>query len=192
MIVISSHIDRVTQEYNLTLDRGVHGGLLDNQIGVLLSYLAIYDDSNLLRLEQAGKIKVWHSRGEEWGMLYDPPKQIGKEDLVIVVDVSSGKRYNGYDFHVTNISGVPDKKIKEIAENMEWEGFKVKWKKYTGAEEDEDESWSWVNLGIPVMSFEIPIEDPPECRWHTEKCKVTVEKILRCRHGLKRLIAYAL
>ena len=73
------------------------------------------------------------------------------------------------------------------------EGFKVKFKDYTGEEADADEAFDWVKRKIPVFSFIIPIEDgSKKTGWHNEDCTITYEKVLKCRQILKRTINYML
>ena len=185
MILISSHIDRVIQEYDLSFSNGIHKGLLDNIAGILLTYLVLYDDQNLIDLEKEGKLKIWHGKGEEWGILKNPPK-LTKKDLVIVVDIADEDNCEGKDFTLENISGLSDTSIKELKDNIEWQGMSCKTKKYNANPEDADESWQWIELGIPVISFGIPIKGD----FHSIKMDntVTVGKMKICRQGLKRVI----
>jgi len=191
MILISSHLDRVIQDFDLSYSHGAHTGLLDNFIGILISYLALYDDPNLQKLEAQGTIKLWHSKGEEWGMLYDHPK-LTKKDLVIVVDVACNpKDYKDIDFSLENISFLSKKRITDLKAFLEWEGFKVKTKIYTGAEDEDDEAWSWRKLGIPCFSFIIPIQSP-NSGWHRiqQDSTVSAQTVQVCKQALKRLICY--
>lgn len=188
MILLSAHIDKVINDYDLSYSGGVHKGLLDNEMGVILTYLTLYDDQNLLDFEKAGRLKVWHGKGEEWGLLKNAPK-LTKKDLVIVVDVACGNQYKNKDFSLENIYGVSDKEIKGLKEDLEWQGMKVKIKKFDGNPNDEDEAWEWKKLGIPVISFIIPIQGK-DCGWHRIQMDniVSSEKIKICRQGLKRTI----
>ena len=191
MILLSSHKDTVKHDYALSYEKGVHMGLLDNFIGILVSYLTIYDDKSLIELEKQGKIRIWHGDGEEFGLLRDYPKMT-KKDLVVVVDVADGPVYKNVDISLENISGISDKQIKEWKESLEWEGFKVLTKKYTGKPDDEDEAWKWRELGIPVLSFIIPINCGKEYQWHTDNCEISSEGVLKARQILKRFLCYAI
>jgi len=112
MILLSAHLDRVIQDFDLDYRNGQHIGLLDNVAGVLLTYLTLYDDANLRALEIEGKLRVWHNKGEEWGRLVNPPK-LNKKDLVICVDVwcMGGNRY---DFALDNLFGFSHDEIIKI------------------------------------------------------------------------------
>jgi hypothetical protein len=190
MILLSAHLDRVIQDFDLSFGKGVHKGLLDNQIGVLLTYLTIYDDHNLLKFEQEGKIKIWHGKGEEWGRMDGYPK-LTQKDIALVVDVVIPNGRERYDFILDNIGGFSRKEVSALKEHFAWEGFKVKTKMYDGNPDDQDESWSWRKRGIKGMGFMVPIQG---MGWHRRQQDNTVSSdvILKCRQGLKRLIAYLL
>jgi hypothetical protein len=190
MILVSSHLDRVVQDYNLGYAQGQHSGLLDNFAGVLLTYLVLYDDHNLRRFEAEGKLQIWHGKGEEWGRLDGAPRLI-KKDTVIVVDVCCGSQYKKYDFGVENISGFKKKDVTAIKDHLEWEGMKPRVRAYDGNPDDEDEAWEWRKRGIKVVSFIIPIQ-AKWTGWHRVQQDNTVdaEVMTTCRQGLKRLIAY--
>lgn len=193
MILISSHLDRVISDYSLSFKNGVHTGLLDNSMGVLLTYLTLYDDKNLLSFEREGKIKIWHGQGEEWSRMDGAPK-LTKKDIALVVDVViPEKEWQGCDFILDNIGGFSKAKIRDLRESLEWEGFKVKTKFYDGNPDDEDESWNWRKKGIPGMGFMIPIQGAGDgTGWHSvnQNNSVSSEKMLRARQGLKRLLCY--
>lgn len=192
MILLSAHKDVVFHPYNLKYENGKFIGLLDNYIGQLIVNGLFLEEPNLIKFERDGSLKVFFGGGEEWGRQDDFPK-ITKKDLVIVVDVCSGSQYKGIDFSIECISGVKDKDVKTLKENLEWEGFKMRTKKYDGNPDDEDESYHWVKLGIPVMSFIIPIENgSKDTGWHNDDCTIAIEKVLKCKQGLKRLINYLL
>ena len=193
MILLSSHLDRVIQDYKLSYEKGTHIGLLDNFIGILLGYLVLYDDKNVAELAKSGKIKFWHNQGEEWGILDGTMPKVDKKDIIIVVDVADGPGYVDKDFSIENISGFTKKEIKDLKETMEWEGFNVKIKELDfKCEDDEDEAWAWAKLGHKVVSFIIPIDAGPEYQWHNiaQDNKVSYDKMVVCRQGLKRLINY--
>jgi hypothetical protein len=187
VILISSHIDRTIQDYKLSYSKGVHTGLLDNFIGVLVSYLALYDDKCLARMEKEGKIQFFHSDCEEWGRTDNFPV-LTKSDKIVVVDVASGEQFKGLDFSLENISGFTPAKVKELRESLVWEGFKLRTKTYNGNPDDEDEAWAWKKKGIPVISFIIPIQGD----WHSIKQDntITYEVVKTATQGLKRLLAY--
>lgn len=191
MILLSAHKDTVFNNYKLSFDKGVYRGLLDNFIGVLVANMTVLEEPNLLHLVKENKLSVLFSGAEEWGLTYDFP-MLRPKDLVIVVDVCAGKQYKGMDFSLENISGFEPSAIKEVKENLEWEGFKLLTKKYTGADIDEDEAFQWVKMGVRVMSFIIPIDAGKNDQWHTENCSITLEAVLKAKHGLTRLINYLL
>lgn len=188
-ILLSSHLDRVVQDFDLSFSHGIHKGLLDNFIGILTTYLALYDDPNLRDLERSGRVIVWHGKGEEWGRLTNPPK-LEKGDVAIVVDIACRK---GKDFFLSGIQGIPEKKVRDIIDGLKWEGFNFGWKKFDGNPDDEDESWQWKKRGIATISFEIPIEAPGD-GWHRvqQDSTVSAERVKAAAQGLKRLLVYLL
>jgi hypothetical protein len=191
MILLSAHNDTVYNSPPLAFHNGVHSGLLDNHIGVLLAYLTLYDDPNIIHLEKASQIALFHSKCEEWGLSYDFPKLNQKKDIIIVVDVCSGEQYNKYDFSIENISRFTEKEIKELKEHFRWEGFNPLVKKITWNPDEEDEAFIWAEKGFKVMSFIIPIQSVND-GWHRiqSDCSIGSDKIILCRQGLKRLINY--
>ncbi len=186
-ILLSSHLDRVIQDYNLSFSRGVHRGLLDNFVGMLTTYLALYDDKNLMNLEKSGRLIMWHNKGEEWGKLVNPPK-MEAGDIAVIVDVACRK---GKDFYLSGIQGVP--KIQDVIAGLKWEGFNFGWKRFDGNPDDEDETWAWKRRGIATISFEVPIEAPGD-GWHRvqQDSKVSAERIRAAVQGLKRMLVYLL
>lgn len=189
MILLSPHIDTVKSPFKLSFKGGVHSGLLDNSIGFIASYLAVYGVESILQIAKKGEIEIYHNWGEEFGLLLDAPKMT-KKDIVIVVDVCCGKNYKGLDFTLENIANISNSKIKEIKENLEWEGFKMKTKRNSFNEEEADEAFSWAKLGIPVISFIIPIDGGKEDQWHSEDCTISSEAMKRAVTGLQRLLCY--
>lgn len=187
MILLSAHLDRVIQDYDLSFRNNEHRGLLDNFIGVLTTYLVLYDDHNVRRLEQEGKLQVWHGKGEEWGRLDGAPR-LTKKDLAIVVDVAAGSQYKGVDFGIENVSGFDG---KGLVEDLEWQGFKVRYAKYTGDPIDEDEAWQWRKRGVPTFSFIVPIQ-AKDNGWHRIQMDntVTTQVVARAAQGLKRIICH--
>ena len=188
MIILSAHQDKVISDYKVSFLGGIHQGLLDNSIGILLTYLLYYEDAMIRRFEREGKIKIYHSQGEEWSILTDPPK-VTKKDLVICIDVAAGAYYDRADFTLENISGITDSQYKDMKDTLRWEGMKANVRRFTGNEAEEDEAWKWRDLGIPVISFIIPIK-AKDNGWHRvqqDSC-VSADTVLRCRQGLKRLI----
>lgn len=190
MILLSAHLDRVVQDYDLSYRNGVHTGLLDNFIGVLATYLVLYDDHNVRRLEAEGKLMVWHGKGEEWGRLDGAPA-LGKQDLAIVVDVAAGPQYRGMDFGVENVSGLSRSAAQGLKEDLEWQGFKVRFARYTGNPIDEDEAWQWRKRGVPTLSFIVPIQANDD-GWHRVQMDNTVAApvVARAAQGLKRIICH--
>lgn len=188
MILLSAHKDTVMNDYRFEYKDGVFIGLLDNTIGVFICNSLILEEPNLVKLEKQNKVGFFFGNGEEWGLHDDFPK-LTKKDIVIVVDVASGDQYRNIDFSLENISGFTATKIKDIKEHLEWEGLKLKTKKFYGNPDDEDESWQWKELGIPVISFIIPIENGnKDTGWHVGDCTITIEKLNKAKQGLKRLI----
>jgi len=188
-VLLSSHLDRVIQDYDLAFSRGVHRGLLDNFIGILTTYLALYDDRNLMDLERSGRVVVWHNKGEEWGTIKNAPK-MEKGDIAVVIDVACRK---GKDFYLSGIQGIPEKKLKDVIGGLKWEGLNFGWKRFDGNPDDEDETWQWKKQGIATISFEIPIDAPGD-GWHRvqQDSTVSCETIRAAVQGLKRLLVYLL
>ena len=185
MIWLSSHQDKVMNNIDLSFDRGIMTGLLDNWAGMLVTYLALFDDPNMLILEKEGKLKIWHSMDEEWGNPRGLPEADKENDIIIVVDVASGPQYEGLDFSLENINGI---KTKEIEENLKWEGFNFSVKPFNGDPKDADEAWVWKEQGYKVMSFIIPIEGA----WHKPNCTINTYQLSRTKQALKRLVNYLL
>src|SRR5208282_5860031 len=132
LIVLSAHSDKVLEEIP-SYRKGQFKGLLDNEIGRLLIYFALFSNKALMLMEKHGEIGVYHSQGEEYGELTNPPK-LTKKDVVIVVDIGIGK---DVDFIVENISHIPSRTIHKIREGLKWEGFAVRVRPYTGDPDDE-------------------------------------------------------
>lgn len=190
MILISSHLDRVKPDFKLRFIRGQHVGLLDNFVGVLLTYLVLYNDQNIQKLEQEEKVKVWHNQSEEWGKLDTTLPSLTKKDFALVVDVASSKAYNAFDVILENAT-ITMSDLEAIKENLEWHGLKVLARLWNGNEDDEDESWYFRKLGIPTLSFTIPIKARND-GWHRwqEDNYVSSEQINKSIFALKRLINY--
>jgi len=192
MILIAPHTDTVFNNPKIAYRDGIHIGLLDNFIGVLTTYLALYQHEGMRRLEHEGHIRIYHNRGEEFGYLSDePPALDAEEDVVVVVDVCASDAYADLDVSLENIYEFPE--IDEIAAELRREGFRIGMKPYTGDEADADEAFSWVERGIPVLSFIIPIQ-APENNWHRIACDniVSSEVVARAAQCLNRLILHAL
>ena len=51
MILLSAHYDKVKPESELKFEGGTHIGLLDNIIGVIATYLAIYNNKSILIIQ---------------------------------------------------------------------------------------------------------------------------------------------
>jgi hypothetical protein len=195
MILLSAHLDRVVQDYDLSFNAGKFKGLLDNVIGIITVYLSMFDDVNLLKFEQEGKIRLFHSKYEEWGRKDGFPK-LSKDDIVISVDVDSdSKEFGGqqYDFHIKNMYGFTKAEIKDFKEHMEWEGFNVLFQEFNNDPMKEDETWKWHGTVKKAMSFFIPCT----CKndgWHRIQMdnEISSDKVLRCRQGLKRVVNYFL
>lgn len=191
-ILLSAHKDKVMNHYRFGYKGGKFEGLLDNAIGMLVCNSLLLDEPNIATLEKKGEVEFFFGSMEEWAMCEDFPK-ISKEHLVIVVDVACGDQYKGIDFSLENISGIDKKRVTEIKEHLEWEGFKLKTKMFDGNPEDEDESWQWKKLGYKVMSFIIPIEPGSKnTGWHVDDCSISIEKLSKAKHGLKRLVNISL
>ena len=191
MIWLSAHKDVVFHPFKFSYSNAVFTGLLDNFIGILTS-LVVTEDPNLILIEKRGKIKLHFGDSEEWGTLINMPT-LKKEDIVLVIDVASGTQYKNIDVSLENISGFTKEKITELKESLQWEGFKIKTKVYDGNPDDEDEAWYWREKKIPVISFIIPINDgSKDTGWHVDNCTMQVEKLVKSKQILKRLINYLL
>src|ERR1043165_9038909 len=133
MILISPHTDTVFNNPRIAYRDGVHTGLLDNFIGVLTTYLALYQHESMRQLERDGHIRIYHNRGEEYGYLTDAaPKLDPEEDIVIVVDVCASDAYQDIDVSLENIWNYPE--IDDIVEELRAEGYRIHTKPYTGDE----------------------------------------------------------
>ncbi len=191
MILISSHLDKVTSDQKLGYRDGSMHGLLDNILGVILTYITIADDHNIARLEREGKIRVYHNTSEEWGIL-DPncPTLVKDKDIAIALDVcANSELYKDVDFSIENIYGFTKEELEDFRSQLEWQGFKFHFKKYTGNPDEEDEAFYFKKRGIKTFSFIIPIHGVDD-GWHRiqQDNTVSMEQILRCRQGLKRVL----
>lgn len=192
MILISPHTDTVFNNPKIAYRDGYHVGLLDNFIGVLVTYMALYQHEGMRQLERDGHIRIFHNRGEEYGYVFEAPKLDAAEDIVIVVDVcANAEGYKGYDVSLENIHNYPD--LEEIVAEMEREGYKLKLKPYDGDPRDHDESFSWIEAGIPCLSFTIPIEAEGD-NWHRIQCdnRVSSDVIEKAANCLARFILHSL
>src|SRR3990172_477156 len=97
MILLSAHQDKVLDTLDLSFDKGIMTGLLDNLVGILVLNLALFSDTNLLTLEKLGKIKIWYNNSHEWGSINGLP-EVSKDDIIVVIDVDSKEQYKGLDF----------------------------------------------------------------------------------------------
>jgi hypothetical protein len=166
-------------------------GLLDNFIGNLVLYSAIFDDPTLVELERRGEIGIYHNTGEEFGLLVNPPK-VTKKDIVICVDCWCGEvseLKQNYDVSLDNLFGFSSTEITELRECLEWENHLVLFRKFNGSAEDDDESWLWHGRAGKCLTFDIPVK-APDNSWHRDDATISVESILKCRQILKRLICY--
>ncbi len=171
MILLSPHTDTVFNNPQIGYRDGVHVGLLDNFIGVLVTYLALYQHESMRQLERDGYLRIYHNRGEEYGYMTDPPA-LTSEDIAIVVDVcANAEAYEGYDVSFENVHGVPD--LEEVIAELKREGYRIRYKPWTGEPNDHDEAFSWKDLGVPTFSFTIPIQGM-EDNWHRIQCDNTV------------------
>ena len=55
MILLSPHTDTVFNNPGIAFKNGQHIGLLDNFIGVLTTYLALYQHESMAQLERDGR-----------------------------------------------------------------------------------------------------------------------------------------
>lgn len=189
-ILLSAHKDKVYSSSRLEFSKGVHTGLLDNQIGMLATYLAVYTNASLFELSKQGEIGIFHSEHEEFALDIDFPK-LSKETIVLVVDLASGKQYAGKHFSLENIFGFEKDEIKNLRESLEWEGYKFLTKPYDGTPEDEDESWVWIKKKQKVLSFIIPVQGES---WHhiSGNNSLTSDVMKMAVQGLIRTINYLL
>ena len=72
MILLCAHTDQIHNGLPLSYKNGKMTGLLDNFIGNLILYAAIFDDPTLVELEKRGEIGIYHNTGEEFGLLVNP------------------------------------------------------------------------------------------------------------------------
>lgn len=192
MILLSAHRDKIKSEYRFKYKKGKFIGLLDNAIGEYLISDLMISDPSLRKLEKMGKIGLFYGESEEWGTITDMPNLTTK-DLVIVVDVCSGSQYNGLSFSLENVNSIDKNRLKDVKESLEWEGFKFRTKLYDGNPNDEDEAFYWVEKGIPVISFIIPIESGSKnTGWHVDDCSINIDKLVTAKQGLTRLLNYFL
>lgn len=192
MILLSAHLDRVRNQFQLSYSNGKVTGLLDNILGVATVYHTLLDDPNIARLDAEEKLGIWHNQSEEWGELDDTlPKLNAKDDTVVVVDVCSSKDYKKLDFSIENVSGFSKSEIKALRDFIKWEGFAAKVVEYNGKPETQDEGWNFRALGIPVVSFIIPIVSPDD-GWHRiqDDSSIDLERWRVACEGLKRIICY--
>ena len=187
-ILLSPHLDTVVYPFKFEYSFGIHKGLLDNTIGVLATYLAIYGNQSILKKASKGEIGVWHNWNEEFGML-ENETELDSEATIIIVDVASGDKYKGLDFAIENVGFIGEKEMRQLYENLKWEGYKLTYKMYNGDEEDEDEAWKWLDRGFRVLSFTIPIKSP-KGNWHSEESTITHRRLKKAVQGLQRLICY--
>lgn len=185
MILLTSHIDNVKMDIqSIKYEGGKVEGLLDNWVGNLVLYLTLFSNPIFKQLELEGRIKIYHNTGEEFGLLIDAPT-LKEGDMVINVDVCSNKDWD-YDVVLDNCWNINTNKIKSF---LEWEGYKVLVKKYTGKVEDEDESFEWIKRGIPTISFTIPIKSQND-GWHRTDSKCDYDTIKKASYILQRVICY--
>ena len=191
MILISPHTDTVFNNPQIGYEAGQHIGLLDNFIGVLVTYLSLYQHESMRLLEREGQIRLYHNRGEEYGHLINPPL-LTPDDIAVVVDVcANAEAYEGYDVAFENVHGI--RHIEEVIAELEREGYRIRHKPWTGEPNDHDEAFSWKDLGIPTMSFTIPIQAVGD-NWHRIQCDNTVssEVVAKAANCLTRTILHLL
>ena len=194
MILLSAHLDRVHQSFKLSYDNGKLIGLLDNILGVMVVHHALMDEPNIARLEREGELKIWHNQQEEWGGLDETCPKLTQKDFVIVVDVcAGGEKYAGLDFTIENCYGMSPKTLEGLKLMLtEESGFKTKVTEYAQRANEADETWSFIERGIPCISFTIPIQGKDDA-WHRiqQDNSIDYEKIKLCVEGLKRIICWA-
>lgn len=191
MILLSAHRDTIKNNYRLRYEKGEFIGLLDNWIGVFIVNLLLFDDPNIARLEKDGDLKIFMGDSEEWGTI-TPLPHLDDKDIVLVIDVETGKKYDKYDFAFVNISGFQKKEIRGLCEHLKWEGFSVLSRFYDGDKNNEDEAWQWRKKGIRVISIVIPCNDAGKTGWHVDNCSISYEKVVICKEAIKRIINYLL
>lgn len=191
MILITAHTDTVFNNPKIGYKDGQHFGLLDNFLGVLVTYLSLYQHESMRQYERDGYIQIYHNRGEEYGYLTEPPTLNPETDIALSVDVCASDAYDGYDVSFENVHNMPQ--LPEVIAELEREGYRIRFKPYTGEPNDHDESFSWVELGIPAMSFTIPIQAIGN-NWHRIQCDNTAssEIVERASNCLTRLILHLL
>lgn len=188
MVLLSAHKDTVINNFPLSYSGGKFKGLLDNWIGVQAITSLLLTEPAFEKLSRLGKLKFYYGSMEEWGSIEKLPK-VNKNDIVIVVDVCAGSQYKNVDISIENIVGFKKEKIKYFKECLQWEGFKVKTKFFTGDLDDWDEAWAWKGK-CKVMSLIIPIEDSKGTGFHQNDCTITLHSFQRGVNAIKRLICY--
>lgn len=188
MILLCAHSDQIKNGLTLSYKNGKLKGLLDNFAGILVLYSAIFDDPSLIELEKKGQIGIFHNTGEEFGLLNNPPK-VSRNDIVICVDVWCMDKK--YDYSLDNIYGFSKKEISNLKESLNWERHSVLFRKFTNNQDEADESWLWRKNVSRCLTFSVPIEVKNN-EWHGDDATISIERIIKCRQGLKRLICYLL
>jgi len=177
MVILSAHLDKVRNDGNLTFEGGVHQGLLDNFLGVLVSYLTVYDNPALRLLCKSGSLKVVHSQGEEFGV--DDLPSVSKNDVVIVIDLG---RSDGKDFSIENFYNWDELSIKQFCDFLDSEDLQYEYKPVAV---DDDESCVWSKRGCRVFSLCIPVVG----KYHAN-INLDMESLVKVREALKRIITY--
>lgn len=191
MILLSAHQDTVHNNHQIQCDGKEVQGLLDNIIGMMTIYHVLLEDKVLASFAAKGDIQVWHNRSEEWGALTDDHPKLKKTDLVIVIDVCSDKRYKHLDFSIENCANMSKKDLKGLDAFLKWEGFDAKVLEFNGRPGTEDEAWQFKELGVPVISFIIPVESYKN-GWHRlrEDSVIDIKDWRVACEGLKRVINF--
>jgi hypothetical protein len=183
MILLSSHLDSV-KPFNLKVSGTSLSGLLDNQAGVIATYVALFQHPGLMELLESGRLKIFHSQMEEYGL--DDLPNLGKEDIAVVMDVCNHRE--GFDISIENLANFPKSFAPELVDFMDGEDFQYQVRPYTGADEDADEAFLWHDKGIRTMSLILPVVG----NYHTNDCRCPLTTLNRYSRSVARIVSFLL
>ena len=178
MILLSSHIDTVKPEIELKFDNAIHYGLLDNIIGVIATYLTIYNNKSIEHLIKTKQLKVFHSLTEEFGS-FDLPK-LNKKDIAIVIDCCkiTGKE----NVIIENPFNFTKNELKDLTEFLLEENINFK---FNYKLKDDDEAKPFSKQKVKTLSVCYPIKGT-----YHDKSEIEMEKLTNYVHALQRIICY--
>jgi hypothetical protein len=106
------------------------------------------------------------------------------------VDVcANAEVYQDCDVSFENVYKV--KNMDAVIEELHAEGYRIRYKEYTGEPNDHDEAFTWRDLGVPTFSFTIPIQAIGD-NWHRIQCDNTIssEIVARAANCLTRTVLH--